>query len=167
MSGTRKLDINCSEMNSDRFNRWASLSANIGVLIGLIFLVVELKQANDLALASAYRSRGDEIQLALQEIALSSELAEILVKVRTQGVNTLTDVEFTRYRSWIQAGLFRMQNQFNDYELGFLDDESYQGMLAEAVRRYPIWKELNLPLTNSGFIQTVESLLDAAQTDEP
>jgi len=153
-------------MDSDRIKGWASLSANIGVLIGLVFLIVELKQANDLALASAYRSRGDEIQAAMQEIALSSELAEIQVKANTQSLDTLTPVELERYRAWIHAGLFRMQNQFNDYELGFLDDESYQAMLDEAVRRYPIWKELNLPLTSRGLIQAVESSLIEERTGD-
>jgi hypothetical protein len=153
-------------MASDSINRWASLSANIGVLIGLIFLIVELKQANDLALASAYRSRGEEIQAAMQEIALSAELAEIQVKVNTQGLGALDDVETVRYRAWINAGVFRMQNQYNDYELGFLDDESYQALLDEAVRRYPMWKKLNILLTNQRFIQAVESSFAGEQADE-
>ena len=143
-------------MGSDKINRWVSLGANIGVLVGLIFLIVELKQANDLALASAYRNRGDEIQLSLQELALSSDLAAIQVKAKTQGLDALSDVEIERYRSWIWAGVFRMQNQFNDYELGFLDNESYQGMLAEAARRYPMWIELDLPLKNQGFVRRLK-----------
>ena len=153
-------------MASDKINRWVSLSANIGVLVGLIFLIIELRQANDLALASAYRSRGDEIQLSLQELALSSDLAEIQVKAKTQGLDALSDVEIERYRSWIWASTFRMQNQFNDHELGFLDDESYQGMLAAAARRYPMWIELDLPLVNRGFVQTVEALLIEEQVDD-
>ncbi len=153
-------------MTSDSINRWASLSANIGVLIGLVFLIVELKQANDLALASAYRSRGEEIQAAMQEIALSADLAEIQVKVTTQGLDALDDVETVRYRAWLNAGVFRMQNQFNDYQLGFLDDESYQAMLDRAVRVYPTWKKLNILVTNEGFIQTVEASLAGEEADE-
>ena len=36
-------------MDSDRLNRWLSLGANIGVLAGIIFLVVEIQQNSDLA----------------------------------------------------------------------------------------------------------------------
>ena len=34
-------------MDSDRVNRWLSLGANIGVLIGIFFLAIELQQNND------------------------------------------------------------------------------------------------------------------------
>jgi len=34
-------------VDSDRLNRWLTLGANIGVLIGIIFLAVELRQNNE------------------------------------------------------------------------------------------------------------------------
>jgi hypothetical protein len=34
-------------MDSDRLNRWLTLAANIGVVIGIIFLAVELRQNNE------------------------------------------------------------------------------------------------------------------------
>ena len=36
-------------MNADRLNRWLSLVANVGVLVGIIFLAVEIRQNSDLA----------------------------------------------------------------------------------------------------------------------
>ena len=36
-------------MDSDRLNRWLSLGANTGVLVGIIFLAVEIRQNSDLA----------------------------------------------------------------------------------------------------------------------
>jgi hypothetical protein len=33
-------------MNLDKLNRWLSLLANLGVLVGLIFLIAELNQSN-------------------------------------------------------------------------------------------------------------------------
>lgn len=36
-------------MDSDRLNSWLSLGANIGVLVGIIFLAVEIRQNSDLA----------------------------------------------------------------------------------------------------------------------
>jgi hypothetical protein len=91
------------------------MGANLGVLIGLIIVVVELKQTNDLAEANAYRARGDEIQAALQSVALSSGLAAILVKVDSEGLEALSAVESMQYRQYLWAGVFRTQNQFNDY----------------------------------------------------
>ena len=36
-------------MDSDRLNRWLTLGANIGVLVGIIVLAVEIRQNSDLA----------------------------------------------------------------------------------------------------------------------
>jgi len=154
-------------MDSDKLNQWMSLGASIGVFIGLVFLVLELKQANDLAEASAYRSRGEEIQASLQSTALSSDFAEILVTVDTEGISALSAVESKRYQSWLQAGIFRMQNQFNDYRLGYLDDNSYRAMLAVAARRYDLWKEFDLPVDDPDFRKAIEATLLETQADQP
>lgn len=153
-------------MESDKINRWITLGANIGVIIGLIMLVIEVRHANNLAEASAYRSRGDEIQAALNAVALSSELAEILVKVDTQGVQALSDVENKRFWSYLRAGIFRMQNQFNDYNLGYLDDDSYEAMLAEAARRHKWWEELDITVDDPDFGRAVEAALREKQANE-
>jgi hypothetical protein len=34
-------------MNTDRLNRWLTLGANFGVLIGIVFLAIEVRQNND------------------------------------------------------------------------------------------------------------------------
>ena len=34
-------------MNNDRFNRWLTLAANIGVLVGIVFLALEIRQNSD------------------------------------------------------------------------------------------------------------------------
>ncbi len=36
-------------MDSDRINRWLTLGANLGVLVGIIFLAVEIRQNSELA----------------------------------------------------------------------------------------------------------------------
>ena len=153
-------------MDSEKVNRWLTLGANVGVFIGLVFLVIELKQANDLAEASAYRARGEEIQSALQAIALSPDLAEIEVKVEKQGVGVLSDVEARRYKRWVEAALFRMQNQFNDYRLGYLNADSYHAMLRPATSQYPRWIEMNIPIDDHEFRQTVEDAIVESETDK-
>ena len=152
-------------MGSDKMNRWISLGANIGVIIGLIMLVIEVRHANNLAEASAYRSRGDEIQAVLNSVALSSDLAEILVKVDTQGVHALSDVEAKRFWAYLRAGTFRMQNQFNDYNLGYLDDDSYQAMLAEAVHRHQWWIVLDVGVDDPDFQRAIEAALREKQSN--
>lgn len=59
------------EMNTDKINQLLSLSANLAVLIGIVFIVVEMQQANRIAL------RGSRSELSLAAIELNNELAFI------------------------------------------------------------------------------------------
>ena len=145
-------------MDTDRLNRWLTLGANIGVLGGLIFLVVEIRHTNDLARASAYRSRGAEIQEAYKAAALDPEFSQILLKVDQQGIDGLTDHERFRYTYWQVATRLRMQNQFNDYQMGFLDEDIYQSALRAAAARYDIWMELGIAVDDPEFKAAIESV---------
>jgi hypothetical protein len=153
-------------MESDRVNRWLTLGANIGVLVGLIFLVAEIRHTNDLARASAYRSRGAEIQEAHQAVALDPELSRILLKYNQQGIEGLTDHERIRYTYWQIATQLRMQNQFNDYQLGFLDEEIYQSVLDAAAERYDLWMELGVPIDDPEFAAAIEGVRKSRANSE-
>jgi len=62
----------------DRINRWMMLVANIGVLIGILFLVFELRQntvASRLEAASNFQDTFSEIEFF---IAQNPEFAELL-----------------------------------------------------------------------------------------
>jgi hypothetical protein len=55
--------------------------------------------------------------------------------------------------------LYRMQNQFNDYHLGYLDDISYESMLRAAARILPVCQQLGMDLAGEFdpvFIETVQ-----------
>jgi len=153
-------------LDTDRLNRWLSLGANIGVLVGLFFLVVEIRHTNDLARASAYRSRGTEIQEAYQAIALDSELSQIILKSDQQEIDGLTDHERIRYAHWEYAVELRMQNQFNDYQVGFLDEDIYRSVLNAAAERYEIWMELNIPIEDPKFRAEIESIRKRRENSE-
>ena len=51
-------------MNTDTVNRWLTLGANIGVLIGIIFLAFELQQNNELLQSQVQETQALSIQAA-------------------------------------------------------------------------------------------------------
>ena len=56
--------------------------------------------------------------------------------------------------------LLRMQNQFNDYQLGYLDEASYRLMLQYAAQILPMTQQLEIDLTanfDPAFVQAVKS----------
>ena len=46
-------------MSLDKFNRWITVSANIGIVIGLALLIFEIKQNSELVRAQIHQSRTD------------------------------------------------------------------------------------------------------------
>ena len=151
-------------MDWDRLNQWLTLLANLGVLIGLIVLIVEVRHAISLSEREAFRNRGTEIQEAMQNLAMTPELAEIMAEVQEGRVEGLTSADKLRLNAWYGAVLRRMQNQFNDYRHGYLDDASNEAMLRAARRAFPIYEQLG----NDVADQLHPSFIEAVRkTDSP
>ena len=67
-------------MDTDRLNRWLTLIANIGVIVGIAFLAIEIRQANRIAIASTEIGvRNGWLQLN-ESIYSSSEVAGLWIK---------------------------------------------------------------------------------------
>ena len=43
-------------MDTDKLNKWLSLSANVGVLVGIVFLAVEIRQNSKAQIRSTTRA---------------------------------------------------------------------------------------------------------------
>ena len=108
-------------MDSDRLNRWLSLIANIGVVVGLFVLIAEVNHASRLAEVEAYQTRVRDIQELNIQLAMSDSLADILSKAESEGLESLNPSEFRRARAWYGAIMRGMQGQYYQYQNGFLD----------------------------------------------
>ena len=71
-------------MNNDNLNRWLSLGANIGVLIGLILLVYEVRQNSELMRAQISMERTNTNMQILADFANGGDLIPIDVKLKEQ-----------------------------------------------------------------------------------
>lgn len=132
-------------MDSDKLNKWLTLLANIGVVAGLAILIVEINQTNHLAEAEAIQRRSDQIMEAQKEYALSEFLPDIVVKYQEGGINALTAVEVSRYRSWELARRARMSAQYRQYLMGYLDREVAERTVQDAALTFAdTWDDLGL-----------------------
>ena len=132
-------------MNVDALNRWLTLAANVGVVIGLVVVVAELRHTAAAAEVAAYQTRVAEIQNMHLELALSSELAAILQKYNSEGINAVTPAERLRVRAWCQVILRQMQGQYYQYQKGFLEREVIDRTLFDISNGiYQSWEQLDL-----------------------
>ncbi len=109
-----------NEMDEDRVNKWLTLGANIGVLIGIIFLAVEIRQNTEMTRAQITQSRADAAIALASEYINSDYLPDVYAKF-AHG-EELTFQEASRYRVYLRAALRNHQNNYLQYRQGFLGE---------------------------------------------
>ena len=67
-------------MNTDALHRWLTLASNIAVLIGVVFIALEIRQNNDLMAAEARFNKVSVSREAWQAIAENGDYAGLLVR---------------------------------------------------------------------------------------
>lgn len=114
-------------MDSDRLNRWLTLGANVGVLIGIILLIVELDQNRDMMRA---QTRNEITRATLDMLALwsaSPALADAIVRANN-GEELSPSEQFTvRARS---ETVFRLwENIHYQYRQGLYDESEFSASI--------------------------------------
>jgi len=142
---------------SDNVNKWLTLAANVGVLIGLLLLVAELNQNRAVLRAQIHQSRADSFVSTRVALGDSEFLLPALTKLRAagglddpaEGLKALDEIERERVRTFFQAGYADFDNQYYQYRLGYLDENFYRSRVVRTIRAVtPIWIELGI--TNQG-----------------
>lgn len=144
------------ELDTNTLNDRLSLIANLGVVIGLAVLIVEINQTNKLAETDAYVLRLDQMQQAQLAFGESEYLPQIQLKYRSEGVQSLSALETQRLFRWETSVMLRMQGQYFQHTQGYLDQETGDRILLAAANRLQSWNELNVEIANPEFGRLVE-----------
>ena len=130
-------------MDSDRINRWLTLGANVGVLVGIILLIVELDQNREMMRAQTRNEISVQVVDLLSQVATSDELSILLL--RSQSGEPLSDQETIQFQNRSRAMLRYFENVHYQYRQGMYDEQEFSGQ-REAWRRFasnaaykPIW----------------------------
>jgi hypothetical protein len=139
-------------VNADSANRWLTLGANLGVVIGLILLIVELNQNSSLVKAQIHQARSDNYESFMLDIADTEFLLPAYEKFAAAGgpadvsaLEVLDSIERERIRRYYQGRLGGYDNLYFQYQQGYIDEEFYNTRIASSIGRlFPIWLELGL-----------------------
>ena len=144
-------------MNVDIINKWLTLVANIGVLIGILFLAYEIQLSRNATLAEVYQDRAEsraslDVQVALNSPVFHEMLFEFDSAVREFGpeaaVIKLGEERAYLVRRYHQALLINFDNVVFQYQNGFISEPYYEQLLG-GIRTYlPVWKALG----NSSYL---------------
>ena len=112
-------------MNLDRLNQWLLLAANLGVLVGIIFISIEIRQ-NTLAIrGTAIQSASALSREQMFVIMQDSELSQIAVEGLASGPSGLSRVDSFRASYMVRTFWVGMQANFRQWVLGVLPDEEW------------------------------------------
>ncbi len=160
--------------SADRVNQWLTLGANMGVLIGLILLIVELNQNSDLLRAQIHQARSDNFESFGVEFADTELLLPAMVKFSEAGgprdvsaLDQLDPIERARVVRYYRARLAGYDNLYYQYRNGFLDEDFYSVRVVNTVRFLtPIWEEIGAlrlgaenPRVTKSFAAEIERIM--------
>ena len=127
-------------MVTDKVNRWLTLGANIGVLVGIVLILIELNQNSELMRAQMIQSRTDNISSKYDALIHSDYWPEIWAK-KGQAVSdvewiaSLSDSELVRVRYYYFREVDELRNQFFQYRQGYLSDEFWNTVIRAQIGR--------------------------------
>jgi hypothetical protein len=134
---------------SNRLSNWLSVASNVAVLVGIFFIVVELRQNRALMRAQITQARADNVTARYAQQSDSDYWPAIQAKRRAAGgdisrwVESLTPEEFERVRYYALTEFNDIRNQFYQYQQGFLDeaiwDTSTRGQVERLLPLVPVF----------------------------
>ncbi len=159
-------------MDNKKLNSWLSLAANFGVVVGLVLLIVELRQNTAMMESEVHQSRTEAAQSEQQAVFNSDFLPRVLVKVKRG--DDLTDEELIRYEAYFRAFNRNMDNQLWQYQQHFLGPNIPRSVRA-AVREViggnlhslELWDETKRAYTDEYITFVDEALRDIPAGGSP
>ena len=163
-------------MTSQSFNRWVTLGANVGVIAGIIFLAVEIRQNTDsldesrrLASANAYQVRASTFASHVLANAHSPGMVRAMVAFRAAGgeddpadaLATLPPEDQQRVRWFYLARIAIYDSNFYLYRNGYLDEDRYQSIDAPIIKgESTVWEALGYVMETQAFQEEIDRLRD-------
>ena len=150
-------------MDKDRLNRWLTLGANLGVLVGIILLILELDQNREMMRAQTRHEISVQIVDLLSQVGTDIQLASLLR--RADSGEDLTPDEHVQYEHRTAAMFRYFENVHYQYRLGLYDEteyskhrESWRLHFALSKMRVAIWCDYR-EISSAEFMAEIDSLL--------
>ena len=116
-------------MRTQRIKDWMEVIGIFGLIVSLIFVGLEMRQSQKIALSSLYQSRADS-SMRIRMAPLESEA--LLSGAAKRRVNeTLTAEEEEAIWSRTAGNLIYLENMHYQYLQGFISEEHWQTNIAE------------------------------------
>ncbi len=129
-------------MDSDGLSRWLTLGANVGVVIGLVLLLFEIRQNSDLMRAQIAMDRTNISMQTFSDWANGGEVARIEAKLFEENDgfpnvigwrDQLTTEERRRYFYRMRVRFFELRNDWYQCMRGLVDEDICQRQISNRI----------------------------------
>ena len=110
-------------MTVETVNRWLTLAANVGVLVGIAVLVVEINQSTQ-AMNTASRDESVAHTMSFFEQAMDNQVVALAEYKRSSGTE-LDGFERAQLERYQQYNLKIFENIYIQYQRGLFSDEEW------------------------------------------
>jgi hypothetical protein len=119
-------------MNSDKVKSWLTLGANLGVLVGIVLLLIELDQNSDLMRAQIVQERANHLVQKYEANIHSDYWPRIAAEIRDAenpedvNIDSLPPEDYQRVLNLYYREVNDLRNQHYQYREGFLPEEIWE-----------------------------------------
>lgn len=113
-----------TDWESGKLRALVELIAAVAVLVGLIFVGLELRQNTDAVQAATLQSQTDASTEFLQLIAADADLARIFLQAR-KDESQLNELDSFRNNMMVRARWVRMHNAYLQWQRGTLSEDDW------------------------------------------
>ena len=145
------------------FSRWKEIAELVGlaaIIASLVFVGLQLKQSQEIALANQYQARAEATQ-QLSLTHLEAGYVPFTPELR-RGVENGASTEDVQTMLWLWI---QMDNHYYQYQNGFLEEDAWQAQLNNVREMYSFcplrfvydWRKAGL---RKAFVDVVEAMED-------
>ena len=150
-------------VDTSKINEWLQVVGMFGVIASLIFVGLQMKQTQQIALSNTYQTRTAATVESLIAAISSPEFLSASAKVYANKSDELTMQEAVAWEYFLGADMTLFENNHQQYEMGFLSEEHWQRNVAELKCKFEL--PLNRQMMENWFCRelfmiVIEEIID-------
>lgn len=151
-------------MNLDNLNKWLTLLANFGVLLGIVFLAYEIRQNTD-SLQS--QTRATLFAGAQEELWKNMDYPDVTLNMLPDD-RELTGEEKARLDAWLTAAMRAREYAWVEFQRGNVDSGHWRGesevirLILGTERTRGWWTNIARPTFRPDFATEVDEIISSS-----
>ena len=132
---------------------------NVAVLVGLVFLIIELKQTSSIARSEIRQDRSNAMIEEFSQIYSEDSVLSVHMALMEGDFEAINGLEKERLFWFERVRYQRFEDVYYQWEKGLIDESVYRFSLDMAASRLPLWRWLLLADPNPKFKTAVEDYM--------